>query len=392
MNDKALISDWARQDEASPSFRISLAAIAARYGLVLFLVVCVLPSVVTVAFYGLIASDRYVSEAHFIVRGVNKQQISGLSTLLRTFGVARSNDDSYAIHDYLRSRDVIGELEREVPLRELFSDRRADVFSRYDTVLTGDTFEDFYEYFRRRVRIIENLETGITSLRVTAFRAEDAKLIAEALLSASERRVNQMNERARVDTLSFAEQLLSEAGEEVVRTQLDLTRFRNAELLISPEEVAAGGVSVIVALTQQMVTEEARLRGMRVSSPANPSLPALEQRVASLRAQIDAEQAKLTGPDDSLATALGRYEELLLRRTLADQKYETAVKGLDDARIEAARKQIYIEPLVMPSMPDKSTEPKRIRTIFTVMLISFASFVMLYLLVAGGREHMNLDN
>lgn len=391
MNEKVMIAGWAQQEGASRGIGGRLSAISARIGLLLFLATFVVPTIGAIGFFGLLASDRYVSEAQFIVRGVNKQQFSGLSMLLRTFGISRSTDDSYAIHDYLRSRDVIIEVERSVPLRTLFSVPEVDVFSRFATFLTGETFEDFYDYFRRRVRVIENLETGITSLRVSAFRPEDAKLIAEALLAASEKRVNQMNERARTDTLTFAENLLAEAGEEVVRTQLELTRFRNSELLISPEQVASGGISVIVALTQQMVTDEARLRGMRISSPANPSIPALEQRVASLQAQIDAEQAKLTGPDDSLASALGRYEELLLRRTLADQKYESAVKGLDEARIEAARKQIYIEPLVRPGLPDKSMEPRRARMILTVMLISFVSFVMLYLLVAGSREHMNLN-
>ena len=78
--------------------------LARRYGWVLFLGVFVLPTIVAAAYYGLIASDRYVSESRFLVRSVNKPASEGISAYLRDFGIARANDDAYAIQEYLYSQ------------------------------------------------------------------------------------------------------------------------------------------------------------------------------------------------------------------------------------------------------------------------------------------------
>jgi capsular polysaccharide transport system permease protein len=80
----------------------------------------------------------------------------------------------------------------------------------------------------------------------------------------------------------------------------------------------------------------------------------------------------------------------VLKRVLADKAFESAMRTIDNARQETQRKRIYIEAVVSPHQPDKSTEPKRLRRIFTVMIISFAAFVMIYLLVSGGRDHLNI--
>lgn len=71
--------------------------ISRRYALSLFLAVFAAPTIWAVLYYGVISSDRYISEAKFIVRGLNGNQVGGLSVLLRTFGISRANEDSYAI-------------------------------------------------------------------------------------------------------------------------------------------------------------------------------------------------------------------------------------------------------------------------------------------------------
>jgi capsular polysaccharide transport system permease protein len=111
--------------------------------------------------------------------------------------------------------------------------------------------------------------------------------------------------------------------------------------------------------------------------------------VDSIRQQADIEQGKMTGSDGAIATRLGNYQELILHKTMAESAYELATNSLDQAREEARRKQIYLEPIVKPNLPDEATEPRRIRQIFTMALLSMASFLMIYLLVSGSREHLN---
>lgn len=361
-----------------------------HYAAALVVAVFVLPVSWALVYYGLVAADRYVSETRFIVRGVNSQQVGGLSMLLRSFGLSRANDDAFAIHTYIRSRDAVAELQKRIDLRAVYRRPESDPLTGYRTWLFSDTGEGFYRYFTDQVTLVEDQQTGITTLSVSAFRPDDAAAIARALLELAEARVNHMNDRARQDALASARQLLDEAEARVIESHAALTEFRNGVLMVDPQENIRRRTELIATLTSEVVEEEVLLRQLRSASPDSPRLPALETRVAALRAQIAEEQAELTGSDASIASSLGAYEALVLKRTLADQAYESAVRTIDNARQEVVRKRIYIEAVVSPNVPDKSTEPRRLRRIFTVAVLSFAILVMSYLLVSGGRDHLNL--
>lgn len=361
-----------------------------HYAAVLFVLIFCAPTFAALVHYGLIASDRYVSEAKFIVRGVNGNQVGGLSVILRTFGISRSNDDSYAIESYIVSRDSLRQLNEMVNVSDAYRRPESDFITGYRNFFREDTFEALYDYYARQVEVVRDLETGITTLRVSAFRASDAKAIADALLSLGERRVNEMNERNRQDTLALAERTVAEAEQKVLSTQLDITRFRNAELTVDLTKTASGSVELITGLYKQLAEEEVKLRQLRDSSPSNPAISAQRGRVDALRKQVAREQEKIAGPDEAIASKLGRYEELMLYKSLADSAYEAATQSIDRAREEARRKQIYLEPIVAANMPDEASEPRRLRSIFTMALLTFASYVMIYLLVSGSREHLNL--
>jgi capsular polysaccharide transport system permease protein len=51
------------------------------------------------------------------------------------------------------------------------------------------------------------------------------------------------------------------------------------------------------------------------------------------------------------------------------------------------QKQLYVERLVQPSLPDKSMEPRRLRSIFTVFMLSMIGWGVASLLIASIREH-----
>jgi capsular polysaccharide transport system permease protein len=60
---------------------------------------------------------------------------------------------------------------------------------------------------------------------------------------------------------------------------------------------------------------------------------------------------------------------------------------LDTARNEAARKQLYLERLVQPHLPDKAVEPRRMRGVVTVLLVGLVLWGVVALVVASVREH-----
>lgn len=108
----------------------------------LFLATVVVPTLLAAVYYGLIASDIYISESRFMVRSPAKPIQTGvLGTLLQGSGLTRNLDDQNAVHDYILSRDALKELDSELGLHKKFQDRGIDFVNRFAALDWNDSFE-----------------------------------------------------------------------------------------------------------------------------------------------------------------------------------------------------------------------------------------------------------
>ena len=278
----------------------------------------------------------------------------------------------------------------KVDLRAVYRRPEADAFTGYNS-WGHDSDEAFYRYFKRQITVEKDDETGITAVKVSAYRPADAKAIMDALLALSEGEINILNFRARQDTLAQAQQTLAKAEAGLANATLALTNYRDKSENIDPIKGAGAAIDRGAHLDQSLTMLRVDLHTMLARAPANPAIPALRQRIAALESQAGQQQNDLTRGKGGLSEKLGNYEDLKVRQALAAKVYETAQAQMETARQEAARQEIYIETVVRPNLPDEPLEPRRWRYFLTVVLLSFWSFLMLYLLFSGSREHLNLD-
>lgn len=122
-------------------------------------------------------------------------------------------------------------------------------------------------------------------------------------------------------------------------------------------------------------------------SPQNPQISALKSTIASLKQQIDSSTSSVAGNQNSLSHEATEYERLQLDSQFADKQLASTMASLENARQEAERKQLYIEELVQPNVPDVATEPRRLRGIATVFALGLVVWATLTLLIASIREH-----
>ena len=84
----------------------------------LLLITFILPTAVAVLYYGLIAADRYTSEAQFVVRSQSRTSIDQIANAIPTAtGTERASDEASAVHQFVRSRDAVDLLVRDADLR-----------------------------------------------------------------------------------------------------------------------------------------------------------------------------------------------------------------------------------------------------------------------------------
>jgi capsular polysaccharide transport system permease protein len=352
----------------------------------LFLGIVALPTAIGAVYFGLIASPRYVTEAKFIVRGVNGRQGGGLEALFRTFGISRAEDDAFAVHNFMQSRDAVRAINDVMPLRSIFARPGVDVLSRYPRFWAGDSFEALYEYYLQRVDVSYQPSTGISSVRVSAFAPDDAKAIADGLLKLSEQLINRMNSRAQDDALAYAESELANAEKQAIDSQRQITQYRNTELLIDPSAVSLKTLDLIASLTGELARTRLQLNEILQKSPSNPTIQGLRIRIEALEGQIAAEKSKIVGGADALASKIAAYERLALNREFAGRNLTAAFSTLETARQEGRRKHLYIETIASPMLPDEPEEPRRFRNVMIILFCGFCIFGMLWLSFAGSRE------
>ena len=347
----------------------------------------IVPTILACIYYGVIASDVYISESRFVVRSPQRQTQTGLGALLQSTGFSRSQDDTYSVHDFVMSRDALKELDEQLGVRRAFSSKDADFINRFPGLDWDDSFESFYKYYQKRVGVDYDTASSISILTVRAFTAEDAKRINDLLLKMGERLVNNLNDRSRQDLIKFATQEVTTAKTNATAAALALSSFRTAQTIFDPDRQSAIQLQGVAKLQEELFATEAQLNQIRQVSPKNPQVASLANRVSSLRNTIATETSKVAGGGTSLTSKSANFERLVLEKSFADKQFASTLASLESARSEAERKQLYLERLVQPNLPDKALEPRRIRSIFMVFAVGLIAWGVVSLLVASVREH-----
>jgi capsular polysaccharide transport system permease protein len=341
------------------------------------LLLIVLPTLLTGLYFGLIAADRYVSEARFVVRKPNNPTRGPAQTLsMDEAPKGVGGDDSYAVRDFLESRDALSLLLAKTDFRTAVARAGNDWFWRFPGPLTGRSDEDLYRLYQSFVKIDYDSSTGVTSLDTQAFDPVEAQRIAVVLMEGGEALLNRMNDRARADAIHVAEAEVARGKQLALEAQERVTAFRDRESVIDPTQISKTVLNTIAALSLQLVQIRAQLDVTMQASPNSPQIAPLRSQVNALRQQIDHERGTLAGDDRSLAPRIAEYERLTLQRSFAEKSFVSTLNQLEAARLDAQRQQDYLEPVVEPHAADEAHYPLRILWTLATFLTGCVVFWM----------------
>ncbi|MFD9896904.1 capsule biosynthesis protein [Mesorhizobium sp. NPDC059025] len=353
----------------------------------IFLAMVVLPVALVGLYYGIFAAPIYVSESAFVVRMASPPSSNAFGSLLQNSGITRSQDDTFSVQEYMRSRDALGEIGKQLPLRAIFGSPDADWLTRFPRFWEYGSKEELYRYYADRVAVIHNDTTGITTLRTTAFHAREAYDLNTKLLALGGNLLSRLNDRARGDAVRFAIQEVRGAEDRVIEAQKTITNFRNKELMIDPNANSTSMAELISRLSAELATTNARLAETHKTTPDSSVIPFMTSRIAALENQISMERAKIAGSDTSIAPRIASYESLVLLREFANKALVSALDALEVARADARRQQLYLEVIVPPHLPDEAELPLGLKAIFITFLVTSFTYLLGWLLLTAIRDH-----
>jgi capsular polysaccharide transport system permease protein len=356
----------------------------------LFSLLVIVPTLVVLVYLLAFASPQYRSETQFVIRGMQPEPAGtgGLGQLLGMgAGLSGTQKEAQSIREYLLSADAIAALKvRRIDVAESYSRLDADYFSRLRP--KRPQAEKLLEYYRDKVIVSYSPDDNIARVAVTAFSPSDAQRIATALIAMGEQQVNRLNDRAIEAGTSVANEEMIEAETELADIQAELTGFRDLTGDIDPARNSEGAQKQIAEQEAALSRERALLADMaRYLDRSAPQMVAMRSRVAEMEHALGATEAKLTGTPKALAKRLARYEELKLRQGFAAKRYDAARIGVESAQAQAAKQRLFLVQLVKPGNPERPVAPRPWRTSLAVFLALAAAFGILWLLIAGVREH-----
>ena len=355
----------------------------------LFLLTVAAPTALAVGYFGFMASDVYTSESRFVVRSPDRQVATGLGALLKGAGFSRAQDDSYTVHDYVLSRDALKEINDTLAIGKAFASSAVDLVSRFGGLDFDNSFEALHRYYQKKVEVQQDTASSITTLTVRAYTAQDAQSINQKLLELSEGLVNRLNERGRQDLIRSAASEVADAETKSKAAAMALSAYRNAKGVVDPERQATVQLQQVAKLQDELIATKTQLAQLKAFTPQNSQIQALQLRASTLQTEMDIETGKVTGGERSLTNKAADFQRLALERDFSDKHLASALSSLEVARNEAQRKQVYLERIVQPSLPDTALEPRRLRSILAAFVLGLMAWGILTMLLAGVREHQD---
>lgn len=383
-----------------PELQRHAAAIGGRHKFALvirrhrwFIFSVVLPTLLATLYYGVIASDIYVSESRFVIKAPDRKQSSGsaLQGLLQSTGLGNGAEQASEIIGYLRSRNALSDLSKQVDVRGAFASPEADFLSRFPLVYQSDTFEGLYKYYTSMIEANPDAETGLTVLSVSAFTPEEARELNAGLLNLGEDLVNKLNKRINSQAIEEAQARVDEAQDRVRGARVQLGAYRNSAEILDPQQQGIGVLEVSNALIIQESALRAQLSEIQRNAPNHPSIPALRDRIAGISQQVAEQTGRAVGTPDGIAAKITQYENLLVEQEFAEQMLTAANAALEQARAEAVQQQYYLERVVEPNRPDEAIKPARLRGILAVLFGTLCLYFVGWMLAVGVREHASED-
>ena len=356
------------------------------------LAIIAIPWSLVAIYLGAFAADRYVSESVVVVRqeGAAVGIPGGVDALSAMFGSSMaSREDQFMLEAHILSMDMLHQVDKKLDLRQAYSRPTLDFIFRLDE---NATQEKFLRYYRSRVEIEVDDASGLLTIRTQGFTPEIAQAVNQQVVALSEQFINESSHRLARDQMSFAESELKGA-----RAQLDAVRSRLAEFqeqhgMLDPSAQAAANTGLTAQLQALQARHEAELKGLQsYLHDGAPQVQALEAQIAGIRQQLEEERRRsITSANggEKLNVLAGEYQALLGELEFVSDAYRGALTALETARIESTRKLKSLVLVESPALPQSAEYPRRVYTLFALLMGLTLLYGIGRLVVATIEDHM----
>ncbi|AXV14660.1 capsule biosynthesis protein [Neorhizobium sp. SOG26] len=337
------------------------------------LVDLIIPNLASVGYFGFIASDQYESEARFTVR--SSSPAIGKDQLAKVTGLPSSKvvQDTQIVTNYIGSAEILSDLAQTIDIRKIYSSEDVDFVARLPNNVSS---ERLLEYWEDMVSTAISPSSGIVTVKVRAFSAQDAQDVLKHVVAASEQVVNEVNDRIWQDVISTSRANLEKSAAQLQAAREKLQAARNNTGVLNVQGNSLLITTLISSIQKEVLDLQQRYASQStIVSRDAPQMKVLEREIKSKQAQVDDLKAQLAGrtakqarTQPSLADVSLDMSQIELEQTLAEKQFAASVKTLEQVQFLSKQQLIYLDPFLAPTLPEEAEFPRRILWISLIFI------------------------
>jgi len=345
-----------------------------------FMLMVIAPFSVLALYLFVFASDRFVVSVGMSVRaeegGESSPFLDGLSGF--SGGV---KPDAAIVQEFISSPDLIQRLSERFNLSGMLSPLKFDpVYAQ-----NPDTFVGLAKRWSRLIHPSMDSRSGLLTLSVATFSANDAEILAYAILEETKSMLSRLSAGMNKETTRLARDELVRAELRLKKARRNLTEFRASTRIVDPSADLEGQLGLIAILQEQMAEAQIALKLLRADGPR---LIHAERRVSVVSSLLEEERRKFGLTEAGYAEMTGAFEDLQVEVEYAQESYLLARSALDVAMKAAQSKSRYLAVHIRPVRPETPELPRKGRTLFIGFVALFLIWAISVLAVQGFRDRL----
>ncbi|MDN8011731.1 chain-length determining protein [Burkholderia multivorans] len=347
-------------------------------------------AILSIPYWLLIASDRYVSEANVIIQTTDQISSPSVDVSAIVPGAGGPNRaDQLLLREYLLSVDMLKKLDASLDLRSHFSNWRRDPISRM--WFKNAPPEWFYQYWLSRVDVQYDDYSGVLHIRAQAYDPDTAQAIVNLMVREGEAHMNQLGHQLAQSQVDFLSTQVSTAHTRLLDATHSVIDFQNNKGLVAPQATVESLTAMIDKLEAQKTEVQTQLSSLPSSlSPDQPTVVMLRNNLKALEQQIAQKRAELTSPSRrTLNYTVEEFQRLQMQVGFAQDLYKTALAALEKGRMDAARTLKMVSIIQKPTRPGYPTEPGRLYNAFVTLVVAAALAGVVKLLESIILDHVD---
>ena len=350
---------------------------------ILFLTLFILASVYFLA----IKSELYESQTALMVRDLSATPTaSPLGLAILGSGSNSQLQDSMVVTEYLRSLDMLQQLDKKY---HLIAHYKSDAIDPIGRLAKDATTQQILEFYRSRLHIEYDEVSAILHIAYAHTDPKQAQAIVTYLVKEVEHAINEFNRRKAKKQLKFIEH-----EHEIKQKQLDeaaakLEAYQNKYHLLDPTTEATSYSGIIANLESNLTQKQIEYKTKSAYlNRNNYELAALRAEIRAIKKSLKQAKKGLAGDGATpLNKILFTYAQLKMQLEFATEVYKSTLLQLETIRLDTLKSAKTLSIISQPDLPDGYAYPNKPKVFITLIIVMFLLYGIFSMLLAIIKDH-----